>query len=488
MKYRSITLNGNKNYTYSLVKYTDDYKRQLEEFRKINSELADSVEQGPKIYSEQSEHQSYMIVRDRHYCVGTIYIGTSCDEKDLEIKMQLDEKYFYSSADIFSMVDQIIDSLGLYFFDKKNIEIELLNNVDLSQFNRFKYNKKVYDARLTTYTCSNHRNNLIPAIINEMVQTEDKLTEWKQSWLQKFNMVSYPDVDYEFDGPLLEDYEKGVIPSDEMFFKVDSISWHGISSTKSTRSIDFYRDGKIHFNKDSKDINGINYDFDYHVLGDWFKFKTYGFFNKQPLVIDENAYYTKIGLGNLSILNSKDNQRKRINYVTPTINNSSIEVELWTNNEDEIERCYIDFRTHKGNGKVNGLYALRIIPEYNIFKLNFISRDGFRYGDFSKQLIENSEELYSAIFDGKLTYELIDELIKRLIPIINHKAINSSRKTIAQENNTAISNVLEIENQAINFIKQIKGEIPLPHLQANVENFVENNQIKTESVKKLLKK
>jgi len=488
MKYRSITLNGNKGVPYALVKYTKEYKRYLEKLRELNPELADSVEQGPKIYSEQSEHQSYMIFSGRRDCVGAIYIGTSTDEKNLEIKLHFKEKYFKTNYDIVAVIEQLVDSLGLYFYDKENIEIELCNDIDLSQFNKYRFKKKVYDAKLTTYTCSNRNHIIIPAILNEMEQTEKNLLEWNQAWMQKYNLCSFMDYDYEFDLPLLEAYEKGTVPESEMFYKAESIYWPGITSTNSTRNIDFNRNGKIHFDKSSKSLNGINYEFDYYVLSDGFNFKTHGFFNKKYLEIEDNSYYTKMKQNGLTILKDKETNRKRIEYRTPIINNSSIQIELWEDAENSIERCYIDFRTHKGNGKVNGLYALRIIPKYNVCTLNFISRDGFRYGDFSKQLVENSEELYSSIFEGNLTYELIDELIRKVIPIINHRAINTSRKTIAQENNTAICNVLEIENEAINFIKQIKGEIPLPHLHSNVENFVENNKSKTDSVKKLLKK
>ena len=45
-----------------------------------------------------------------------------------------------------------------------------------------------------------------------------------------------------------------------------------------------------------------------------------------------------------------------------------------------------------------------------------------------------------------------------------------------------------MERQAINFIKQIKGEIPLPHLQSNIENFiVENDRSYAENQNKELR-
>ena len=489
MKYRSITLNGNKRHNYRLVKYTTEYKIDLEELKNINYELAECVEQCPTIYSEQSDHQSYMIFNGRRNCVGAIYIGTSSDEKNLEIKLQFKEEDFRTQEDVVAVIEQLIDSLGLYFSDKESIEIELCNDIDLSKFNSARFKKKVYDAKLTTYICSNQRNYIvIPAVIEEMNQTEKVLANWGEGWIQTLNLDSYPNID-DIDSKLVdEEYKNGTASIQEMFYKAESIFWHGITSKKSTRNIEFSRNGKIHFNKSSKDSNGIKYDFDYYVLSDGFDFKTYGWFDKRNLEIEDNSYYTKIKQGKVNILRNKESKRKRIRYTTSIINDSSIEVELWTNDENVIERCYIDFRTHKGNGKVNGLYALRILPQYRIFTLNFISRDGIKYVDFSKTLTENNEELFSTIFDGNLTFELIDELVKKIIPIINRRAIRYSRKVIDQQNSLVISNIVDMERQAINFIKQIKGEIPLPHLQSNIENFiVENDRSYAENQNKELR-
>jgi len=127
MKYRSITLNGNKGVPYALVKYTKEYKRYLEKLRELNPELADSVEQGPKIYSEQSEHQSYMIFSGRRDCVGAIYIGTSTDEKNLEIKLHFKEKYFKTNYDIVAVIEQLVDSLTKKIEDiKEKFEKEII--------------------------------------------------------------------------------------------------------------------------------------------------------------------------------------------------------------------------------------------------------------------------------------------------------------------------------------------------------------------------
>ena len=47
---------------------------------------------------------------------------------------------------------------------------------------------------------------------------------------------------------------------------------------------------------------------------------------------------------------------------------------------------------------------------------------------------------------------------------------------------------MDSEAQVINFIKQIKGEIPLPHLQENLEKFINEHDIsKNYNKKRVLK-
>ena len=87
MKYKSISLNGTDNYQYSLVKYEDKYKDILGSMKEIDVNLIDSVITCPRIYSVDSDHQAYMLVKDDDIGVGATYIGTSTDEKDLEVSV-----------------------------------------------------------------------------------------------------------------------------------------------------------------------------------------------------------------------------------------------------------------------------------------------------------------------------------------------------------------------------------------------------------------
>lgn len=155
MEYRSIMFTKSEKWPLALIKYTEEYKKYLEQIRRINKELAESVEKCPKVYSETSDHQSYMIFLGENYCIGAIYIGTSFDEKKLELDIHFDEKYIDLSNEIYEITEYIVDSLAYYFPNKERIEVKLINKVDLSSFNKRKYVKIVYNANLVIYSCKN---------------------------------------------------------------------------------------------------------------------------------------------------------------------------------------------------------------------------------------------------------------------------------------------------------------------------------------------
>lgn len=151
MKYRDIVLNGSDGLQFKLVKYNDKYKLCLEGFKNLDSRLADCVINCPKIYSELSEHQSYMIFDNKQdICIGVIYIGISCDERNLEVRLQLDESKILDKDSLMNVADQIIDVLGYCFRDKDNIEVDMVNDIYLSEYD-MKYKKMVYDAKIVTY-------------------------------------------------------------------------------------------------------------------------------------------------------------------------------------------------------------------------------------------------------------------------------------------------------------------------------------------------
>ena len=154
MEYRSIMFTKNEKWPLALIKYTEEYRKYLDQIKRYNRDLADSIERCPKIYSELSEHQSYMIFLGEDYCIGGINITTSCDEKNIELEIHFNEKYICLQDEINEITEHIVDNIAYNFPNKEELEIRLLNNVDLSS--NHKYIKKVYSEKLTTYTCKNN--------------------------------------------------------------------------------------------------------------------------------------------------------------------------------------------------------------------------------------------------------------------------------------------------------------------------------------------
>lgn len=259
------------------------------------------------------------------------------------------------------------------------------------------------------------------------------------------------DLDRKLAAPLIEEYNNGKIPLSEIFYKAKSLIWDNIDSNKSKRKIKF----------------------DYYVLGKGFRLKTYSLSRGERLIMEDNDYFTTFKLGNLSCNYSEYYNKKHFHYVSPIENKSSISVDILFNEDNYIEKCYIDFRTHKGNGKVNGLYALRIVPGYREkFTLDYINRKGRKTRYLSAYLPVN---LFFALFPADCTLELVDKIIDETIVTMNQRANLKKLQKINFKNEGIATNFPVVEKQVIDFIKQIKGEIPLPHLRENIEKFVESN-------------
>ena len=488
MKYRSISLNGSYNYYFNLVKYNNYYKKSLEKLKQMNKKLAEAVEQYPDIYNENSRNQSYMIYKDKYTCVGAIIINPSKDGRNLQIELQLIEEKFSPKQEIIEFMEQLVESLKLYFYDKENLVINFNNNIDLSKAND-KFKKLDEDSNI--YIISNKNNYiLIPKLVNEINTTEKELTNWGLYWRQ---YLKDKDLLYHFDEELINEIYNENISLEELFMKVETIIWEEIKSKKATRNITFSRNGDIFFTKlTNRFDNQINYEFFYNVMSNNFNLKISDNkrFINNTLEIDENSNYTRIKTKYLNIIDSKDNNHKTIDYTSPIIDNSSISVVIRINEQNEIEYCYIDFRTHKNDGRIKGLYALRISSQryFDNFSLRFINRKGYKDKDFKEDIFKNDEKVFTSIIDENITIELIDELIRKIIPIVNNHANINNKQTISLKHENAISNMINEKVQAINYVKNIKGEIPLPKLQSNLEKFISENGKNKESNKmKVLK-
>ncbi len=461
MKYRNISLNNSSEVSYELVKYEEKYNKYLNDLKTLDDTLVSSVINCPKIYSEESPEQSYMIIRDNYELIGAINIGMTFDEQDLFVKLQLIENYFGNKEEITDFLEILVESLKTFFFDKKNIEIYLLNNIDLCQVNPYKYQIREYDEKLKTFICTNENNKIFTFLSIEMKNAEKILTNEGQYWNQ--DIYGSEDLHNHYDDEFWYQIEKGIVTFPEAFYKVKKVVWKNITSNKAVRNITFNRDGKINFIKESKKA-GINYEFSYDILNNNFDLDAKNSYGNNLTIVKQDDF-TKIKTANLNIFYTKENKRKRIYYVSPIKDKTSVAIELWTNYNEKIESCNIDFRTHKSNGKINGLFALRINHKGNnalLFSLDFITRDGLKYS-LTKYID------YSMI-NQEITIDFITEIVKNVLPMIN------SKKEIFEKNyETIMIDVMNARLEIINFLKQIKGEIPLFHLQTNLGKFIAEN-------------
>lgn len=458
MKYKSISLNGTDNYQYSLVKYEDKYKDILGSMKEIDVNLIDSVIAGPRIYSVDSDHQAYMLVKDDDIGVGATYIGTSTDEKDLEVTLQLDEDKFDDEVDMYKLINQLVDSLGLYCYERENIYICLKNKINLSKYNSLKYKEVYLLPNISTYICSNNKyNTLIPLLLKEIKSCEDTLVSWKQTWWQEIQHRTLDDFHLLYDN---DDIEK----SDEMFNKASSFS---LVDYIRDRNVTFDIDGHVIFSKNIKE-NDSTCEFTYNVRKDGFKLKTFDF------LLEDNHSYTKIITPNEEIKKSKEKGTKKITYKSGIVDKSSINAEVRLNDNDDIDKCYIDFRTHRNNGKINGMYLIRINNRDKNFSFSYRTRKG----DICKYV----DNIYYD--DERFSMGTLKNRIEFFRDAIN-SCYRNGRGAISSDIN--ISDLVNIEKDVVNFMKKIKSEIPLPYLQEQIDKFIleYSNSKSNDKVKKL---
>lgn len=475
MRYRNISLN-NTNGRYNLIKYDGEcWDKQLEEF---DENLVDYVKTYPTLLTEASDgNQAYMIVQGTNSVIGVLLIETSTDEKDLDIELEFKKVWFNYDKYNNEMKNfkALIDSLKLYFHDKENIEIEIHNDIDLSKIYPHQYKRMPYGPNYVTYRCVNEKNRLIPKLIEEINYDKSDCLASHQGF--KISNDRSASVDDE----LLKEIHSGTIPSNELFNKVDGVELVDIFSDKvvqKTRVVKAFRNGDINVKVTNNNQWMDNYTFNYNVLGNGFKFHrefpkssndkqyTRGFFD---IEVEDNSIYSEVRYGDFTIKSEKESGKKKITYISPVVDNSSIYIEAYGEGKD-IKRYYIDFRTHKkSTGKINGVYSLRIVPEYDTLKFNEYSRRGRKIADLSHDLDDYK------YFDNSIADNL-KELVYVGLSVVDARVAEKNKNG---KNKTRISPYLtnyvndfnERYLDAVFALEQVKHEIPLPYLRNRVQEF-----------------
>ncbi len=470
MKYRSISLNSKSD--IGLVKYNEKYQEEYSYYFDVNDNnilMAEDIKNGKQLFKDK-QIQSYMLCHHDNI-IGGINIDTT--KKDLEVFLHLNPNNLYGPYKIAQIVNDLAVSLKQYFYDKENIILNVLNKeyLELDGVSKTLNNDDTY-----TYIFKNtHNNFLMPALVAEVTTCEENLTNWGEGWLQHLDMTK--NLSRTYDNLLSESIQEGKVTYPELFSKFDKVVWQDINSNKATRTIIFHNNGDISYSKQNyktrNQKNHKNCTIDYNVLYNSFSLieKTY----QDNLTIEHNPIFTEIKNNNLNMVINSGSKRSKINYTSDIVNNSSVAVELWCI-EGQIIGCYIDFRTHRDyKNKINGLYTLRIAPEkkYGQFSLKFISRKGYYGYDFSEKVAKEDEELYSTLLYDNITLELIEELVNKLIPVINKEAIHNNRPLISSDSAITVAEMKDLEDRVLNALNEIKDGIPLKHLEHILQTFID---------------
>lgn len=294
MNYRSISLNGTKKYQYSLVRYTNENRKHIQILRAINPNIAYAIENYSKTFTENVDLQSYFIIRDGYFLVGGIIVDAGYNE-EFHADIYVIEQNFDNEIEMYELFDQLVDSLCLYFYDKKNLMIKVDRNIDLSQYNKNKYIKsyRVWSDqdKYMTYDFDNKENYyLMSYMINEISMVRDYLIKNEINFDEKINLRNWKDLNLLYDKDLIEKSKNGNVSLKELFYKAESLVISYIDEVGSSIKIEYKNDGMINFKKQPKNLNEQGYEFLYNVTNDYFSFKF--IFDEQNEFKTEESFLT----------------------------------------------------------------------------------------------------------------------------------------------------------------------------------------------------
>lgn len=245
--------------------------------------------------------------------------------------------------------------------------------------------------------------------------------------------------------------------------------WSGITSKSCIRSITFAPNGDVTLLKKSKlSDSSHNYEASYNLFEDSCTF------NGPMVSLEKSKDSLKIKTPDIAV-SKLNNGNTVITYSSRIIINSNFTLQMYLDEFGNIIKCNIDFNTykeHEPKNKINGTYAVRIKPTLGTFSMEFISRKGFKTGGFRKDIVSDVE-LYDLMTSKSLQVSDITAIIDKLIPIINCRAVNNNKKPIYPSRVAFIPNQLsKISSATANYLKEIKGEVPLPHLVMILEDII----------------
>ena len=350
----------------------------------------------------------------------------------------------------------------------------------------------------------------IEKVLEEMQKAEETINSWNAMWWEEYvdcvlpqeyfdrfhwenekldSEVSKIDQKTETDKyngiPL-----KNIVLGGKYSCDIGTISWHGIKTNNSIRRIVFHNDGSIYLEKNSiknqteKRPRRISYNASYNVLlndfnisiildqltNDWIQKYQNMFF---LMALKDNVLTERFD--NIEIV--KDfHQKTKLIKITKKVEEKTVIFEGKLDTKNNVEIATITINTHKGNGKINGIYRIGVNRKKEIFA-NFYSRKGIKFDlTIDPMLLNTARELLLSISNSqKDRDDIIADFVNSFLNIIDKSLIKEDVNFDNFEINMAT--VKQIENRIIEMIKSIKGELPLQGLIQRIDNCLNLNDI-----------
>lgn len=255
------------------------------------------------------------------------------------------------------------------------------------------------------------------------------------------------------------------------------IEWYDMNSRKSSRHFSFNNNGTIEFSKSTLGQNQtlrhprrVYYDTSFNVLSNDFEIsitynqltddwrEKYKYDYLPPLTLKDNILIERlndieikkdINTGTRLVKIVKSYDKKNIK------NNVSLEFEARLNPDDSLEYGGVALKTHKGNGKVNGIYRFDVNRKKGV-RANFYSRNGVK-----ADLTNNSL--------------LLDNANTLILSVLSFKNNNNSGDVIVSDFNmeTVTQAINQTDKRIIDMIKCFRGELPLAGLLNRIDSCIE---------------
>ena len=348
---------------------------------------------------------------------------------------------------------------------------------------------------------TNHDKNVdvVIKIQNEMKDAEKYLLNWGINWREEYQNASLPEEFFwvgEYNqsvGQKSEDMAKVNLETvssenkgiplkrftwhDEFITKfgklakrnyscnVPTIVWKDINTKKSSREIEFNNDGSVLFIKQGK--NNSNFVAGYNVISPNVAIKINGNNEEFTYELENNVDIT---ISNEEFAVRKDlKANKKTFTVKDTDYNfkNNIEYQVTIEN-NRVTKLLAIVNILKDNGKAKGRYVFKIQEDKNgftRFRANYYTRKGTRIE--LPTTTPNANQIRT-LFNN---HEENDKIMTSFKKYVRNTAFERVKIDINRTNLTEEA-FEEKENNAINQLRDIKGEIPLTGLSDRLNNLV----------------